>query len=65
VRRFPRRSPDPWLRSIDESLPRDRNDGQRSTLTEIFIAATVIAAIIVMAIWFVFFSHGGIGPGSV
>jgi hypothetical protein len=65
VRRFPRKSPDPWLRSIDESLPRDRDNGQRPTLVEMLIVATVVTAIIAMAIWFIFFSQGGIGPGTV
>jgi hypothetical protein len=65
VRRFPRKSPDAWLRSVDESLPRDRDHGERPTLAEMLVVAVVIAAIIAMAIWFVFFSHGGIGPGTV
>jgi hypothetical protein len=65
VQRFPRKSPDPWLRSIDESLPRRRGHGQRATLAEMLIVAIVVTAIIAMAVWFIFFSHGGIGAGTV
>lgn len=32
---------------------------------EAVAVAVVIAAVIAMAIWFFFFSSGGIGPGSV
>jgi hypothetical protein len=65
VRRSPRKSIDPWLRSVDERLPRNLDRGQRLTLAEMLIVATVITAIVAMAIWFIFFSHGGIGPGTV
>jgi hypothetical protein len=29
------------------------------------IVVLVVAAVVAMAIWFVFLSHGGIGPGTV
>lgn len=64
MRRYPRRFPDPWLRSASEA-PHNRNERQRVTLLEIVIIVMVAAAIVAMAVWFVFFSHGGIGPGTV
>jgi cell division protein FtsL len=38
---------------------------RRVTTTEAVIVAVVVAAVVAMAIWFVFLSHGGIGPGTV
>jgi hypothetical protein len=32
---------------------------------EAILALVVVSAIVIMAIWFVFISSGGIGPGSV
>jgi hypothetical protein len=64
VGRFPRCSPDPWLRSIDESLPRIR-DARRPTVPEVVASVIVIVLIFAMAIWFLFIAHGGIGPGTV
>jgi hypothetical protein len=46
---------------------RRRRLGTRATVTPIeAIAVTVVvAAVIAMAVWFLFFSSGGIGPGTV
>jgi hypothetical protein len=52
------------MRSIDESLPRNR-DARRPTVPEVVASVIVIALIIAMAIWFLFIAHGGIGPGTV
>jgi len=38
---------------------------QDITFAEAVIVAIVIAAVIAMAVWFFFFAHGGLGPGSV
>jgi cell division protein FtsL len=56
VQRFlrnPRRStiPEPGVRQV--------------TLVEAVIVGVIVVAIIAMAIWFVFLSSGGIGPGTV
>jgi hypothetical protein len=65
MRRFPRRSPDPWLRTSEESMSRNRHDVRRLTVAELLIAVTVIALVIGMAIWFLFIAQGGPGPGTV
>jgi hypothetical protein len=35
------------------------------SMGEALIVLVVIAAILAMAVWFLFFSSGGIGPGTV
>lgn len=62
---IPRRSPDPWRRSIDESLPPNREERRQVTRGELLIAAAVIVAVLAMAIWFLFIASGGPGPGTV
>jgi hypothetical protein len=39
--------------------------GRRLGVVEAVAVLAVIAAVIAMAVWFVFFSSGGIGPGTV
>ncbi len=35
------------------------------TVVEAVIAVAIVIAIVAMAVWFIFISSGGIGPGSV
>lgn len=46
---------------------RARRLGARTAVRPIEAVAVmvVIAAVIAMAVWFLFFSHGGLGPGTV
>jgi cell division protein FtsL len=45
---------------------RELIDGKRHiTLVELIIVLTIVVAVVAMAVWFVFFSTGGIGPGAV
>jgi hypothetical protein len=46
---------------------RRRHLGARATVRplEALAVLVVVAAVIAMAIWFLFFSSGGIGPGTV
>jgi hypothetical protein len=46
---------------------RRRRLGPRATVSPIEAVAVivVVAAVIAMAVWFLFFSGGGIGPGTV
>lgn len=60
-----RRSTYPWLRSTEESVPRSHKADRRVTAVEMLAITIVIAAVVAMAIWFIFFSSGGIGPGTV
>jgi hypothetical protein len=59
------RSPRPWLRSVEESIPRHRDPDQRATVPEAVITVAVLAGAIAIVVWLVFFSTGGIGVGSV
>jgi ferric-dicitrate binding protein FerR (iron transport regulator) len=59
------RLPRPWLRSVEESIPRHRRPDRRPTVAEAVITAAVLAAVLAVVIWLVFFSTGGLGPGSV
>ena len=45
-------------------MPRRQRYGARR-LVEALAVSVVIAAVIGMVIWFFFFAHGGIGPGSL
>jgi hypothetical protein len=38
---------------------------RRVSLVEGLIVAAIVLAIIAMAVWFLFLSRGGIGPGTV
>ena len=42
-----------------------RGANRQITVVEAVAVLAVIAAVIAMAVWFVFFSSGGIGPGTV
>jgi type VI protein secretion system component VasF len=55
----------PWLRSVDEGLPRARRRTRPVTPLEAVAVTVVVAAVLAMAVWFLFFSGGGIGPGTV
>jgi type VI protein secretion system component VasF len=46
---------------------RRRRLGARATVSplEAVVVLAVVAAVLAMAIWFLFFSSGGIGPGTV
>jgi hypothetical protein len=61
----PRRSPDPWLRSVDESFPPSQRRGRRITRLELLVVVAVAAVVLAMAIWFLFIASGGPGPGTV
>lgn len=60
-----RRTQYPWSRAVEESFPRARRREGGLLWYEAVAVAAVIAAVIAMAIWFIFFSSGGIGPGTV
>jgi Flp pilus assembly protein protease CpaA len=45
--------------------PDDRLQNRRASPLEIAIVVVTVAAIVAMAVWFVFFAVGGIGPGTV
>jgi hypothetical protein len=62
--RSTRRSAHPWLRSV-ESIPRKQRSDRRVTTPELLAVLVVVAAVAAMAVWFLFFSGGGIGPGTV
>ena len=59
------RSPAPWLRSVEESIPRHRRPDRHVSLPEKVVIATLLAAALATVIWLVYFSTGGIGVGSV
>jgi hypothetical protein len=63
--RFPRHSPAPWLRSIDESLPPDRDHSRRVTPVALIATLIVVVAAVAMALWFLVLATGGPGPGTV
>jgi hypothetical protein len=63
--RFTRYLPAPWLRSIDESLPPDRDPNRRPTPVALFVTLVVVVAIVAMGVWFLFLATGGPGPGTV
>ena len=63
--RFPRRSPQPWRRSIDESLPPHQDPTRRIGRGEMLLVVVVIVAVLAMAIWFLLIASGGPGPGTV
>jgi hypothetical protein len=65
VMALPARRPYPWLRSVEESLPRDRQARPRVGWREGLVTAVVLAVVIAVIVWLVFFSRGGIGVGSV
>ncbi len=46
-------------------MPRDRRSTRPVTALDAVAVAVVVAAVVAMAIWFLFFSGGGIGPGTV
>ena len=48
-----------------DQLPRDRRSTRPVTALDAVAVAVVVAAVVAMAIWFLFFSGGGIGPGTV
>ncbi len=58
------RRPAPWLRSVDESVPKHLYR-RRLTAFEAIAAATMIVAVIAFAVWFLFFASGGPGFGTV
>jgi hypothetical protein len=60
-----RRTQYPWMRGVEDNLPRTRRSEQGPTWYETVAVAAMIMAIVGMAIWFIFFSSGGIGPGTV
>lgn len=60
-----RRTQYPWSRSVEENVPRVRRGRGGLVWYEALAVAVVIAAVIAMAIWFLFFSSGGIGQGTV
>jgi hypothetical protein len=43
---------------------RERNS-RHVTVIDAVVGLVIVLAIVAMAIWFIFFSSGGIGPGSV
>ena len=59
------RSAYPWLRGVEESVPRRQRPRARVSALEIVAIVVVVAAVVGLTIWFVFFSGGGIGPGTV
>jgi hypothetical protein len=63
--RSTRRSAHLWLRSVEESIPRKQRSDRRVTTPELLAVLVVLAAVVAMAVWFLFFSGGGIGPGTV
>jgi hypothetical protein len=65
MRRSAHRSLYPWLRSVEESIPRSRRINSGLRVSELVAVAVVIVAVVAMAVWFLFFSGGGIGPGTV
>ncbi len=54
------RGPRPWLRSVADS----RSEHEVSARDRVAVLV-VAAAIVAMAVWFLCFSHWGIGPGSM
>jgi hypothetical protein len=58
---------DPVSRTRPWRSPHERiTDEERSIRpAEALLILVVIAAVVAMAIWFLFISSGGIGPGSV
>lgn len=63
--RITRERPDPWRRSLEESIsPRQRPRRHVSGL-EALLAAAVIAGLIAFAVWFLFSATGGLGWGSL
>jgi hypothetical protein len=55
--------PLPWLRSASEHTP---PRGERHVTAKDAIIVTLMAAVVVaMAVWFLIFASGGIGPGSI
>lgn len=63
--RSTRRLAYPWLRSVEESIPRKQRGDRRVTVPELVAVLVVVAAVVAMAVWFLFFSSGGIGQGTV
>jgi hypothetical protein len=63
--RSARHSTHPWLRSTEENIPRRSNRDRHLTVIEMLAVAAVLAAVVTMAVWFIFFSAHGIGPGTV
>jgi hypothetical protein len=63
--RHPRRSPDPWRRSLEESLPPRRDASRHVARRELVLITLVILAVLAMGIWFLFLAAGGPGPGTV
>jgi hypothetical protein len=63
--RAPRHSPHPWLRSAEESVPRRVRSDRRVTAAEAIAIFTVIAVLVAMVLWFLFFAGGGLGQGTV
>jgi hypothetical protein len=55
----------PWLRSSEESVARNQRPAPRATALELLAVGVVVVAVAAMAIWFLFFSSGGIGPGTI
>jgi hypothetical protein len=53
-----------FLRSPRRSTIPQRSE-RRVSLMDGLIVAVIITAIIAMAVWFLFLSTGGIGPGTV
>jgi hypothetical protein len=50
---------------MEESVPRSHRADRRVTTVEALAIVVVIAAVVAMAVWFLFFSSGGIGQGTV
>jgi hypothetical protein len=59
------RVPAPWLRSVEESIPRRRRPDAHGSLPERLLVTALLAIVIATVVWLVFFSSGGFGIGSV
>jgi hypothetical protein len=58
---------DPVSRTRPWQSPRDRavSDDRSIRPAEALVVVLVVAAVVAMAVWFLFISTGGIGPGTV
>jgi hypothetical protein len=53
------------MRSVEESVPRERRPGaRRLTFAQAVAVLAVIAAVVGTFVWLLFFSSGGFGFGS-